>query len=79
MGTKNVQIPEELFRCNNEIFYVGNREELLPQINRTREETGCNGNERIIGKYKYCTNGRRKQKGSKGIFGQTRCAGELSR
>ena len=66
---KNVQISEELFRCDNEIFYVG-AGEMLPQIKQGLEkETGCNGDERIIYKIWNRTNRRRKRKGTKGIPG----------
>ena len=36
------------FRCDNEIFYVGTGGNVSPDKTGTREETGCNGNERII-------------------------------
>ena len=45
---KNVQISEELFVAIMRYFIL-EQEELLPQIKQgAREETGCNGNERII-------------------------------
>ena len=45
---KNVQISEELFVAIIEIFYVGTGGTVASDKTGAGEETGCNGNERIV-------------------------------
>ena len=66
---KNVQISEELFVAIMRYFML-EQEELLPQIKQGLEKKlDAMVMRELYTKYKTGTNGRRKEKGSKRIFG----------